>query len=181
MPRCATSVTEASTPSQSIRSPASADVGKGTIYNYFRTKEDIVVAFMADFEREVQARVATLDVTGRPLQETLAEFPSDAVPDEREPASLFSCASSSGQMFLRTEQFLPYMAEDSQVQGPQATERCSGRSRNAAFFARTSASAGLFLVFHEHPSSVSRRCGLSKVRRSWETAYTLGPRDFVVL
>ena len=82
MPRCATSVTEASTPSRSIKSPASADVGKGTIYNYFRTKEDIVVAFMADFEREVQARVATLDVTGRPLQETLAEFPSDAVPHE---------------------------------------------------------------------------------------------------
>jgi AcrR family transcriptional regulator len=27
-----------------------ADVGKGTIYNYFATKEDIVVAFMADLK-----------------------------------------------------------------------------------------------------------------------------------
>ena len=32
-----------------------ADIGKGTIYNYFDTKEDIVVAFMVDVERKVQA------------------------------------------------------------------------------------------------------------------------------
>jgi len=37
-----------------------ADVGKGTIYNYFRTKEDIVVAFLMDIEREVQREVAQL-------------------------------------------------------------------------------------------------------------------------
>ncbi len=37
-----------------------ADVGKGTIYNYFRTKEDIVVAFVMDIEREVQEEVARL-------------------------------------------------------------------------------------------------------------------------
>ncbi len=40
---------------------AAADVGKGTIYNYFRTKEDIVVAFMADFERKVHAELRDLD------------------------------------------------------------------------------------------------------------------------
>lgn len=28
-----------------------ADLGKGTIYNYARTKEDIIVAFLADVER----------------------------------------------------------------------------------------------------------------------------------
>jgi AcrR family transcriptional regulator len=33
-----------------------ADVGKGTIYNYFATKEDIVVAFMADLEAKIQSR-----------------------------------------------------------------------------------------------------------------------------
>lgn len=37
-----------------------ADVGKGTIYNYFRTKEDIVVAFLVDIEREVQREVSHL-------------------------------------------------------------------------------------------------------------------------
>jgi AcrR family transcriptional regulator len=35
-----------------------ADVGKGTIYNYFRAKEDIVVAFLVAIEREVQSEVA---------------------------------------------------------------------------------------------------------------------------
>lgn len=33
---------------------AAAEVGKGTIYNYFRTKEEIVVAFMVDVEKRVQ-------------------------------------------------------------------------------------------------------------------------------
>ena len=37
-----------------------ADVGKGTVYNYFRTKEDLVVAFMVDIERQTQAEAATV-------------------------------------------------------------------------------------------------------------------------
>jgi AcrR family transcriptional regulator len=37
-----------------------ADVGKGTVYNYFRTKEDLVVSFMVDMERQMQAEAATL-------------------------------------------------------------------------------------------------------------------------
>ena len=37
-----------------------ADVGKGTVYNYFRTKEDLVVSFMVDVERRLQGEVATL-------------------------------------------------------------------------------------------------------------------------
>lgn len=39
---------------------AAADVGKGTIYNYFRTKEDILVAFMCEQEARVQQRVLRL-------------------------------------------------------------------------------------------------------------------------
>ncbi len=34
-----------------------ADIGKGTVYNYFSTKEDIVVAFMAGLEGKIQAKV----------------------------------------------------------------------------------------------------------------------------
>ena len=37
-----------------------AGVGKGTVYNYFRTKEDLVVSFMVDLERQMQAEAATL-------------------------------------------------------------------------------------------------------------------------
>jgi AcrR family transcriptional regulator len=51
-----------------------ADVGKGTIYNYFHTKEDMVVAFMVDLEREVQARVARFGALDKPLPEILAAF-----------------------------------------------------------------------------------------------------------
>ena len=39
---------------------AAADIGKGTIYNYFRTKEDIVVAFVMEIERGVQAELPRL-------------------------------------------------------------------------------------------------------------------------
>jgi AcrR family transcriptional regulator len=37
---------------------ARADIGKGTIYNYFRTKEDIIIAFMVDVERGLQDKLA---------------------------------------------------------------------------------------------------------------------------
>lgn len=39
---------------------SASDVGKGTIYNYFRTKEDILVAFMSHQEERVQERVRRL-------------------------------------------------------------------------------------------------------------------------
>ena len=39
---------------------AAADIGKGTIYNYFKAKEDIVVAFMAEMEEKVQAKAGGL-------------------------------------------------------------------------------------------------------------------------
>jgi AcrR family transcriptional regulator len=51
-----------------------ADVGKGTIYNYFQTKEDMVVAFMVDLERDVQTRVARFSALSKPLPEILAAF-----------------------------------------------------------------------------------------------------------
>lgn len=88
---------------------AAADVGKGTIYNYFRTKEHIVVAFMADFERKVHAKLRDLLTANRPLAETLIEFIrlqfQMKAPYHRFVRVFFA------QMFLHTAQFVPQMAE----------------------------------------------------------------------
>jgi len=51
-----------------------ADVGKGTIYNYFETKEDIIVAFLVDIETEVQEEVAGLIQKPRSLQGSLSQY-----------------------------------------------------------------------------------------------------------
>jgi AcrR family transcriptional regulator len=51
-----------------------ADVGKGTVYNYFRTKEDIVVAFLVDVERQVQAQVSAFAHGRGSLDSILARF-----------------------------------------------------------------------------------------------------------
>jgi AcrR family transcriptional regulator len=53
---------------------AAADVGKGTIYNYFETKEDIIVAFLVDIESQVQAEVARMIQRPRSLQSALSEY-----------------------------------------------------------------------------------------------------------
>src|SRR5215470_18257232 len=53
---------------------AAADVGKGTIYNYFETKEDIIVAFLVDIENDVQAEVSRLIKRPRSLQSSLTEY-----------------------------------------------------------------------------------------------------------
>jgi AcrR family transcriptional regulator len=88
---------------------AAADVGKGTIYNYFRTKEHIVVAFMADFERKVLERLRALELERRPLVDTLTEFLRLQfmlkAPYHHFVRVFF------GQMFLHTDSFLPHMAE----------------------------------------------------------------------
>jgi AcrR family transcriptional regulator len=53
---------------------AAAEVGKGTIYNYFQSKEEIVVAFMVDLERRLQLRVPQFVSTTLPLERVLAAF-----------------------------------------------------------------------------------------------------------
>src|SRR5262249_12215841 len=53
---------------------AAADVGKGTIYNYVRTKEDLIVAFLAEVERDVQTRLRDLDTSRLPLEKALSRF-----------------------------------------------------------------------------------------------------------
>jgi AcrR family transcriptional regulator len=51
-----------------------ADTGKGTIYNYFAAKEDIVLAFMADVEGKLQKKVGRLAASDEPLQSILTSF-----------------------------------------------------------------------------------------------------------
>ncbi len=51
-----------------------ADVGKGTVYNYFRTKEDIVVAFLTDVERQAQREISNLTHGRGSLESNLTRF-----------------------------------------------------------------------------------------------------------
>ena len=53
---------------------AAANVGKGTIYNYFETKEDIVVAFMVNIEKKIQHEAMRLSRSSRPLDQVLTKF-----------------------------------------------------------------------------------------------------------
>jgi AcrR family transcriptional regulator len=93
-----------------------ADVGKGTIYNYFHTKEDIVVAFMTDVERKVQAKLRTFDATSRAMPEVLTEFIQVQFRMKRRYHRFVRMFFA--QMFLHTDQFLPYMAEIYQLLAP---------------------------------------------------------------
>src|ERR1700746_71916 len=86
-----------------------ADIGKGTIYNYFSTKEDIVVAFMADLEAKVQARAQRLATSTGTLESILAGFIRFQF-RQKEPYHRF-VRIFLGHMFQRTEHFLPYMVE----------------------------------------------------------------------
>jgi AcrR family transcriptional regulator len=86
-----------------------ADIGKGTVYNYFATKEDIVVAFMVELEARVQTEVSHLAASKRPLEAILADFVRCQL-RFKSPYHRFVRVFLS-QMFLRTEQFLPYMIE----------------------------------------------------------------------
>src|SRR4030095_13309758 len=86
-----------------------ADIGKGTIYNYFQSKEDIVVAFMVDFEREVQKTLASLIASQRAPDATLSAFILRQFRMKERYHSFVRVFLT--QMFLHSEQFLPYMAE----------------------------------------------------------------------
>lgn len=86
-----------------------ADIGKGTVYNYFETKEDIVVAFMVDFEREVQRKLGRLIRSKRPLEATLAVFVLRQLRMKERYHSFVRVFLT--QMFQHTDEFLPYMVE----------------------------------------------------------------------
>jgi len=86
-----------------------ADIGKGTVYNYFAAKEDIVVAFMANLEAQVQAKLRRFVAAEGPLEAILSEFIRFQF-RLKKPYFRF-VRVFFGQMFLHTEEFLPYMIE----------------------------------------------------------------------
>jgi len=86
-----------------------ADLGKGTVYNYFQTKEDIVVAYMVEKEEQVQARISHLAESRGSVASILVEYIQLQFRLKRSYHPFVRVFLA--QMFLRTEQFLPYMAE----------------------------------------------------------------------
>jgi AcrR family transcriptional regulator len=86
-----------------------ADLGKGTLYNYFQTKEDIVVAYMVQKEEQVQSRIRRLTVSRGSLASILTEYILFQFRLKR-PYHRFVRVFLA-QMFLRTEQFIPYAME----------------------------------------------------------------------
>jgi AcrR family transcriptional regulator len=88
---------------------AAADVGKGTIYNYFATKEDIVVAFMADLEARLAPAVAGFRPGEQPVDCVLADYILLHF-RLKEPYHAFVRVFLA-QMFTNTAGFLPYMVE----------------------------------------------------------------------
>jgi len=88
---------------------AAADVGKGTIYNYFATKEDIVVAFMADLEARIAPAIARFRPGARPVDRVLADYILLHF-RLKEPYHAFVRVFLA-QMFMDTARFLPYMVE----------------------------------------------------------------------
>lgn len=95
---------------------AAADVGKGTIYNYFQTKEDIVVAFMVELERTVQAQIRDLKSRRRSVVGVLTNFVQTQL-RMKEGYHAF-VRVFLGHMFQHTVQFLRYMVELQKVVDP---------------------------------------------------------------
>jgi AcrR family transcriptional regulator len=93
-----------------------ADIGKGTVYNYFQTKEDIVVAFIVDLERKVQIELEKFISPRRRLDAILTDFILHQF-RMKEPHYRFVRVFLA-EMFLRTEQFLPYMIEIQKATDP---------------------------------------------------------------
>ena len=93
-----------------------ADIGKGTIYNYFHTKEAIVMAYMVDMENKVQSDLHRFTGSQGDLASILTAF------------LLFQFRLKErhyqfvrvllGQMFSATEHFLPYMVEMQELIDP---------------------------------------------------------------
>lgn len=104
-----------------------ADIGKGTIYNYFQTKEDIVVAFMMQLELRLQACVKDVAGMNGSLESILAEFIRLQFRKKRRYHRFVRVFLA--QMF--TESFLPYMVEMQKAIDPPMEKLFQGLQRRA--------------------------------------------------
>lgn len=87
-----------------------ADIGKGTVYNYFETKEDIVVAYMAGLETAIQAKVQKLlRIKGASLAEILTDYIRHQFELKKKHFEFVRVFLA--QMFLHGPQFMPYAVE----------------------------------------------------------------------
>ena len=86
-----------------------ADIGKGTVYNYFQAKEDILVAYMVEIDRKVQAKIPDFEASKKPIDWILSEFLRFQF-RLKKPYHQFVRVFLA-QMFARTAEILPYMME----------------------------------------------------------------------
>src|ERR1035437_5163404 len=86
-----------------------ADVGKGTVYNYFTTKEDIVVAFFVDLERSVQRKLAKWAPDDASLAGILTSFIEFQFRLKRPHYNFVRIFFT--QIFARPDQMYPYLVE----------------------------------------------------------------------
>ena len=86
-----------------------ADVGKGTIYNYFKTKEDIVLAFFVELERRGQRKAASVGGTHDSLSQVLLSYLEQQF--RYKGPHLQFVRIFFAQMFARPEQLFPYLVE----------------------------------------------------------------------
>lgn len=88
---------------------AAAEVGKGTIYNYFATKEEIVVAFMVQLEERLQTKVAQFLRARGPAERILADFIRYQL-RQKEPYRDF-VRIFMAQLYTRGRELAPHIAE----------------------------------------------------------------------
>jgi AcrR family transcriptional regulator len=107
-----------------------ADVGKGTIYNYFQTKEDVVVAFMVDLERTVQTRLRRAVSQLGSAETVLTDFIRQQFRLKKAYHAFVRVFLA--RMFLQTDAFLPYLVQMQTVIDPPLEELFRGLQQRGA-------------------------------------------------
>ena len=95
---------------------AAAEIGKGTIYNYFASKEEILVAYLVDHEAQVQRRIRRFAEADGPLARLLEEFLRFQFKLKR-PTYRFNRVFLS-QLILRAEELAAHIERMQQVLDP---------------------------------------------------------------